>query len=446
MSKEQDTLEKLLGEPQKKLTPEEKIALEAITNTDKALPLAKLPTNNNLKEWRHMCHRAVSIFSPILFAATYVEDNVQLAPGMPMTACLRPDMLEIRYNPNWMITRSPEANAFTMAHEAAHYLCEHLPRRLAMKTKEGTDFELGVWMIAEDLAVNNLVCTLTGWKWPVDGVPEMPEYKGLTTEEIYRELKKLPRQKPKACYCCIDPKSGDVKLVDAAGEMLKLQVSETVAKEIKKMCEEKGLQPGNMPGELKEIAARVAPLKRPPNWKEMLKRYLVDTEFNAKYFDPSTLYRRRLSIDGLCVPNLASQPCTKKFIVSIDNSGSVSDAMFNCLIGVINSAAQQLGFQEIIVQHFTTQVMKTERCTTMKQVMNIGRKASGGTELDDCDAKAAEHRGQFHLILTDGYVSWLQEYSLPTIIVRTVASTEEPYRGRNLIGSVIADAEKDFEE
>src|SRR5262249_9090293 len=117
---------------------------------------------------------------------------------------------------------------------------------------------------------------------------------------------------------------------------------------------------------------------------------------------------------------------------------------FSCLCGVIDSVASTLGFQEIIVQHFTSQVMYTERVMHITGIKKIKRRADGGTQLEDCDRKAREAKGQFHVILTDGYVEWLRDYSIPTIIVRTVRSTQEPVTARNLIGSVIADAQEDF--
>jgi len=400
---------------------------------------------NNLRVWRGMVHTKLPILSPVLFAATYFEDE---DAGIG-TFCIRPDTLTIRYNPEFAKNNTPETNAFILAHEAGHYLCDHITRRFAMMDKEGKhEFDLELWMIAEDMAVNEIVSGLSGWAVPPDSVPVMDKFKGLTTEQIYQELKKIASQARKSagkCKHCIEGgrPQGNGK-GDPSQDMLKAQIQENANKEMEQLQKNGGLQPGNMPGELRELALRSAPLKRPPNWKELLMRYLIAADFNCRHFDMGTLYKRRLEVDNLALPNLSSSPAAKKFVVSMDNSGSVSDAMFACLKGIIQSAATQLGFQEIIVQHFTTQVMVTDRVTNMKQVEHIKRKADGGTALEDCDAKAAQHRGQFHIILTDGYVAWLRDYSLPTIIVRTVKSTEEPLRTKNLIGSVIADADEAF--
>jgi len=400
---------------------------------------------NDLRVWRGMVHQKIPILSPVLFAATYIEDETA---GVG-TFCIRPDTLTIRYNPQFAASQTPETNAFILAHEAGHYLCNHIERRFAMMDREGKDvFDLQLWMVAEDMAVNEIVSSLSGWAVPQDTVPVIPQFAGMTTEQIYRELQSaIPKGMKKhaeGCRGCLDASGGrDGAKGDPSQDMLKSQIQEGANKEMGEM-QKRGQLPGNMPGELKELAMRFAPLRRPPNWKEMLMRYLIAADFNCKHFDMGTLYKRRLEVDNLCLPNLSSSPAAKKFVVSMDNSGSVSDEMFSCLKGIIQSAATQLGFQEIIVQHFTSHVMVTDRVTTLKQVENIKRKADGGTQLEDCDAKAAGHRGQFHIILTDGYVEWLRAYSLPTIIVRTVKSTEEPLKVKNLIGSVVADADEAF--
>jgi len=404
---------------------------------------------NDLRVWRGMVHQKIPILSPVLFAATYIEDETA---GIG-TFCIRPDTLTILYNPKFAESQTPETNAFILAHEAGHYLCDHITRRFAMMDREGKQiFDLQLWMIAEDMAVNEIVSTLSGWAVPSDTIPVIDAFRGLTTEQIYHELRKDSKGAQKyvkrlqsGCGC-MDGSGhgkGDGK-GDPSQDMLKAQIQEGATKEMGELQKKGGLPPGNMPGELREMALRFAPLKRPPNWKEMLMRYLIAADFNCKHFDMATLYKRRLEVDSMCLPNLSSSPAAKRFVVSMDNSGSVSDEMFTCLKGIIQSAATQLGFQEIIVQHFTTQVMVTDRVTTLKQVEHIKRKADGGTMLEDCDQKAAGHRGQFHIILTDGYVEWLRDYSLPTIIVRTVESTQEPLRCKNLIGSVIADADEAF--
>jgi predicted metal-dependent peptidase len=393
-----------------------------------------------------MVHQKIPILSPVLFASTFVEDE---SAGVG-TFCMRPDTLVIRYNPKFANSNTPETNAFILAHEAAHYLCNHIERRFDMMDFEGKEtFDLQLWMLAEEMAVNEIVTGLSGWALPPDCVPVIDQFKGLTTEQIYHELKKglsnALKKHANGCKQCLDASGGrGAGKGDPSQDLLKAQIQEGATKEMEELQKNGGLPPGNMPGELRELALRFAPLRRPPNWKEMLMRHLIAADSNCKHFDLSTLYKRRLEMDSLCLPNLSSSPSAKRFVVSMDNSGSVSDEMFTCLKGIIQSAATQLGFQEIIVQHFTTQVMVTDRVTTLRQVEHIRRKADGGTALDDCDEKAASHRGQFHIILTDGYVEWLREYSLPTIIVRTVKTTEEPLRCKNLVGSVIADSEEAF--
>lgn len=415
--------------------------------------MADKKKDNVLKTWRAIVHQKVPILSPVLYAGTFIEDDEPPAPGFPATFCVDPSRLLFKYSPKYAAGFTPEQNAFHLAHESAHYLLEHLDRRFKMMKREGWvdghnpgSFELDLWMIAEDLAVNWLVEQLTGWKPIYQEVSVNKEWRGLTTEELYKNLKNIRKQMPKPkCSCMTGQPSGADSKSDSANELLKAQIQEAASQGLQKLVDEGKLQPGDMPGELRELALRFAALKRPPNWKDLLRRYLTETSTDCKYMDPSTLYRRRIDLDGLCLPNLSSHPTAKKFVVSIDNSGSVSDKMFSRLCGVIDSVASTLGFQEVVVQHFTTRVMYTERVTHLKGIQKIKRRADGGTALEDCDRKARDHKGQFHVILTDGYVEWLRDYCLPTIIVRTVKSTTEPPSVHNLIGSLVADANEDFE-
>src|SRR6266478_4256357 len=114
---------------------------------------------NDLRVWRGMVHQKIPILSPVLFAATFIEDETA---GVG-TFCIRPDTLTIRYNPKFADSNTPEVNAFILAHEAGHYLCNHIERRFDMMDREGKDvFDLQLWMLAEDMAVNEIVSALSG--------------------------------------------------------------------------------------------------------------------------------------------------------------------------------------------------------------------------------------------------------------------------------------------
>lgn len=405
---------------------------------------------NVLQSWKANVARECTMAYPVIASANYTED----AGAGIGTFCINPLTLDIKYNPAFAASNDVQTNTFCLIHEAWHFIGDHLTRRDKRKTMEGALFDFDLWMWAEEESTNEVVSALTGWPIPAGIVPADPVRQGMTVEQRYEHLKlNDKRKKITICINCMDKslssKDGDSKgdqMQKTAMEMLKSQLGDAVAKQVQEMLKDGKLQPGNMPGELKEIANRFSKLNCPPKWDQLLGRFMRAMDLNCKHFDHGTILQRRVAMDGLCVPNLSSSPKIKKGIISIDNSGSVSDAMFAKLTGTVESLARQLGFNEFIVQHFTTQVMKTQRVTTLKGIQNISRQADGGTALDDCNSKARNHNGQFHIILTDGYVAWLDSYSMPTIIIRTVKDTSEPPVVPNLIGSIIVDAEEDFGE
>lgn len=384
---------------------------------------------NDYKAWRKMASQRIPALAPILYALSYHEDE---KAGIG-TFCVEPATMRMTYNPEFAAANTLEGNAFILSHEAGHVMCRHLQRRAAAKTKEGASFMLEAWVIAEEMAVNELVATLGGWAVPAGCVTAPDAYKLLTTEEIYAELRKQISKLPKCPGKCMHG-NGDGK--EGAGDPATEMIREQAINSAQKIAiGDPARQAGNQAGELKRMESLFKPFNKPPNLKQLLRRYLIALDTNCKHFDMSTLYRRRIDQDGLCLPNLSSSPIARKFVVSVDNSGSIGEQEFSEFKGILHGLAQQLGFHEIIVQHFTTQVMATERYFDIRQLKKMARQASGGTAIEDADVKAMQHKAQFHLILTDGYVSWLPSYSLPTVVIIT-QPVDKPPKVRNLIAAL----------
>jgi len=139
----------------------------------------------------------------------------------------------------------------------------------------------------------------------------------------------------------------------------------------------------------------------------------------------------------MVVPNLSSQPVCKRGGISLDNSGSVDDALFEVFLGALASVGDKLGFQEFMIYHFTSEVMKRERLTNIRQLKKVKREACGGTAIEDADQWARKDKVQFNIIMTDGYVGWLSSYSVPTLVVIPKGiQVEEPPDAFNLIGCI----------
>lgn len=397
---------------------------------------------NNLRSWRAIVAEKCPMVAPILYAATYIEDGDDKNwPEGNGTFCVNPDTLEVRWHPKFVAEHTVEENAFVLAHEGWHVLCDHIKRRKEMATREGIAFQPHIWIMAEEMAVNAACEDIGGWKVPEGGVTTPDKLRQLSTEEIYAELKKGAKKVTIKCNC-IDPKATGGSTGNEGASLIKQAAMSAANKAIQASTSQGGKDAGNMAGELKRLSLAGLKYNNPPDFRKLLKRALIAFDFSSQEFDASSIYRRRADMDGLVCPNLSTKPTGRKFVLSIDNSGSVSDDMWAALKGVMQEVAQQLGFQEIIVQHFTSEVIATEHLHSISQLNAIDRHGNGGTSIVDCDAKAATFHPQFHVILTDGYVdSWLAKYSVPTVVVRTAGDSTVPPKVSGLIAEILAHVE-----
>ncbi len=384
-----------------------------------------------IKKWRRGVCKAIPAFDAILYAATYEEDESIGTIG------INNSMLKIKVNPKFVATQKDADATFILAHEAAHFLCDHQRRGMAMKRQEGEDFRVDLYKGAAEYAVNTLVESLSGWSTP-KGTEYQPreKWKMLSTEEIYREMKKDPANKlpPVLCLCGGDGK-GDGKPQTGVAQMIAEQAREAATKTLQEGIS--GQKPGDQVGELRQLLLDRMGLTKPPDWRRQLARYLTALDTNCKHFDPRSIYRRSMC-DGrnMVLPNLASESIARRFALSLDNSGSVCDEMFTQILGTVHSATQQLGFKELYVYHFTTAIIKRLRLTTASQIKKITREGSGGTDIHEVDRQAKQDACMFNIIVTDGYVGWLGSYAVPTLVVLTVEDVEPPPKVHNLIGTV----------
>lgn len=385
-----------------------------------------------IKKWRRGVCKAIPAFDAILYAATYEEDKTISTIG------INNNTLKIKVNPEFVDKQSKADITFILAHEASHFLCDHQRRGMAMQRQEGDDFRADLFKGAAEYAVNALVESLSGWSTP-KGTEYQPveKWKLLSTEEIYKEMKKDPANKlpPVLCLCGGDGKDGDGKPQTGVAQMIAEQAREAATKTLQEG--QRGKPPGDQVGELKQLLLDRLGLTKPPDWRRQLARYLTALDTNCKHFDPRSIYRRAMC-DGrnMVLPNLASDTIARRFALSLDNSGSVCDEMFTQILGTVHSATQQLGFKELYVYHFTCAIIKRLRLTTASQIKKIAREGSGGTDIHEVDRQAKQDACMFNIIVTDGYVEWLGSYAVPTLVVLTVEDVQPPPKVHNLIGVV----------
>ena len=382
------------------------------------------------RKWRRLACEKMPFVEPLLFACSFKEDET-----IP-TACVNVRTLEVRFNPKWMAGRSEQDNAFAFAHEGCHLLLQHGERSQALMARDGDKAHPEVFNIAQDIAVNHVVSAVSGWDVPKDGLPAEPRYEGASWEQIYYDLLKNARTIKGAC--CKMEGHGKGEKPGAGAALVIEQARDAAGKALQKQAKEGGLRAGKEVGELRELLAGMMPLDKPLDWMAKLKRYLTALDTACKEFDMRCLYKRAMIDRQIVMPNLASALKAKRAGMSVDNSGSVDDEQFNRIASCIGDFAKRVGFVEILVYHFTSEVVKRERYTNLKDLKNFKRVASGGTCITPADIRAGEDRCSFNIILTDGCVDdWRDEYSVPTLVILT-SRTPEPPKARNLLGVIYA--------
>lgn len=305
------------------------------------------------------------------------------------------------FDKTFMDAMTPEKQAFVMAHEICHEILMHKNRR------GHRDHRL--WNYVCDIKINNMLLE-SGMERPPTGVfhHDGETFAGKTEEFIYDYLEEH-KEKPPEEY-----------VGDLLGDELSSEEMAQAQGRLQVAVDMHGV--GKISAELQ--AALINTLHPPEKWYGYLRRY-----FTSKMYcgcDWTQLCRREYLRTGLIVPPPQSDSLGV-VVISVDQSGSISDEMLSFFAGHVNSIMQECRPKKLVIQYFDTKVHETEEYAPEDLPFTLSRVCGGGTSFIDCCAKAEEHEATVHIVLTDMQGTMPESTTLPTVWADTTGTGAVPF-------------------
>ena len=289
----------------------------------------------------------------------------------------------IKYNPDFFMGLTPDERVFLILHEAMHCAYLHMERK--------QDRCPDRFNIAADHVIN-LQLIERGFRMPADGYAD-PQYKGLSTEEVYNLLPPpLPNQ-PMGGFGndLEDPEDGSA----ASSEALRNDIQDILVRAAiqSKLAGEK---PGSIPGDIQIFLDRLLNPKLP--WNRILQKYL--NQMSKSDYTFKRLNRRFFPRHYL--PSLYSSERLINIAVAIDTSGSVSDEEFNRFISETHYILKTLAPEKITIIQFDTEIKSVDDVSSVNDLMKVHFSGRGGTMIKPVFDWATENKPQLLLVFTDG--------------------------------------------
>lgn len=308
-----------------------------------------------------------AFFTTICFSLKHVWDE------KVSTACTQGT--EIRFNPNFFMSLDAEERVFLLIHETMHVAYLHMERL--------GQFNPAKWNVAADHVIN-LQLIERGYKMPSMGLAN-PQYKGMSTEEVY---KLLPEQDESKTDMDLKPYEGKTEeLQEAVKDIL---VRAAVQSKIE------GDKIGTIPGEIQFFLDRLLKPKLP--WNRILQKYLHAMAKNDYTFKkPNRRFFPKHHLPSLYSENLMD------LAIAVDISGSVSDTEFTTFVTETNSILRMMKPNKINLIQFDTEIKSITEIKTVKNLADVQFEGRGGTDIRPVLEWTAVKKPQLLLVFTDGY-------------------------------------------
>jgi predicted metal-dependent peptidase len=322
------------------------------------------------------------------------------------------DFRNFYYNRDFFEKMTPRQVEFVVAHEILHCVYDHMGRR------EGRDPK--IFNIAADYCVNGLLKRERIGDDPPVNFFHDPKYYGWSAEQVYDELyKKYDEDQLNQLGQMLDEHLDP----DGDGKDGQPKHSKEDLKKIRDEIKEAMIQAanaagaGNVPG---EIARMIKEMTEPKmNWREMLRQQIQSTIKNDFSFSRPN---RKGQMSGAILPG-SNFDTTIDICVSIDMSGSISDAQAADFMSEIKGIMQEFKDFKIKVWCFDTRVYNEADFDgyTADEIDDYEVMGGGGTEFDvNWDyMKENDINPKKFIMFTDGYPwgSWGDEDYCDTIFI-----------------------------
>ena len=305
--------------------------------------------------------------------------------------------LRLLINPDWFISLSEKERIGLVLHEVLHVVLQH---SLRVGTRNHKIFnKAGDYVI--NLILHDLGYEIPGGYGPPDGGLYNPDFKGMSTEQVYTAIYKDEMEKQKA-----QGSGGESEPIPGTGDDLetvsakdKAAVTEKLNQTIQRaVVQAKRTQAGygSIPGEV------LIELEKFTNPKLPCAHILDNYMQNLSKGDYSWRRPNKYYAPDFYMPSLFNEQLMD-ICVAVDSSGSVSDEEFNYFISVINRIKTEYNPQKITVIDFDYQIRAvhtvTENTNVFKDISFSGR---GGTAIEPVLAWADKNKPKLLLVFTDG--------------------------------------------
>lgn len=340
-----------------------------------------------------MAHIDTAFFTTVCFSLKHLWDE-----SIP-TACT--NGYNIRFNPDFFLRQSPEERLFLLLHEVLHVCYQHMTRLQERDPQK--------WNIAADHVIN-LQLFERGFRMPQGGCAD-PQYKGLSTEEVYKLL-------PDADYSAnpMDIESPDQSPEELSEHLAEIIVRASVQSKIQ------GDTSGTIPGEVQIFLDKLLTPKLP--WQRILQKYLHSLsksdysfrKFNRRFFPKYHL------------PSLHSETLMA-IAIAVDTSGSVSDTEFNQFVTEIHSILRMQKPEKITLIQFDTAIKAVDEIRSVKELSKVEFHGRGGTRIEPVLQWAETNKPQLLLVFSDGHFRFYREGSRTNVVwlIHNNAGFEPPF-------------------
>lgn len=316
---------------------------------------------------------SVFLSTVCLSLETIVDDSIP-------TACTNGKY--IKFNPDFFLSLSEEERVFVLAHETLHVVFLHMSRRGNRDPR--------LWNVAGDFVINQLLHD-EGFKL-CDGVLYDPQFKDMTTEEVYKFLEDNANP---MCYCpdFDDIEEQEFETAEEAKEFCD-RIVDTVVR-AKLMAEMAGTS--EVSGSLQRF---LSDLLRPKlNWKALLKKYVTSTVCKSDYS-----WKKPKARGQTFLPRLHS-PRVGQIDIAIDTSGSVSDAEFNQFLSEVYSILKRVKPSSIGLIQWDHELRSNDKLKSVDDFKRLPFNGGGGTYVSRAFEGFKQNKdSQLLVIITDGWL------------------------------------------
>lgn len=299
------------------------------------------------------------------------------------------DGKDMRFNPMFFMSLTPEGQLFLLLHETLHVVFQHMLRAGTRNHKK--------WNDACDYVIN-LLLVQRGYQMPEGGLLDH-NFAGMSADQIYNLLPDPPPPPPSggggipmpgdfgSDIRTDSPAAGDPELEsDIANILVRAAIQSKMAND----------KPGTIPMEVELYLDKLLNPKLP--WNRILQKFMNSFSKN----DYSWKKPNRRFFPDHHLPSMYSNNLID-LAAAVDISGSVSDDDFKQTISDVHAVVKQFKPRKLTLVQFDTQLKHVDRIHSTQELRQVKFHGRGGTRIEPVLAWAKENKPQLLLIFSDGF-------------------------------------------